>query len=589
LPELPPVPAYHDSDEESDDEMLLKDQAEMMQAAFETSLGFSDYVPLSEGLELAFQAICPEVALSAVTGTETEPRTYAEAMRRPDADLWRKAAEDEIQALLENGTWELVKLPPGKKAIGGRWVFKVKRNADGSVERYKGRYVAKGYLQRPGVDFGETFAPTAKWATLRVILAIAAFEDLELESVDISSAFLNGDIDTEIYMTQPEGFEQRGPEWVNRVWKGLYGLKQANHLWHVKLDKVLSLIGFTKIRSDHSVWVWKKDHTQIIVPVFVDDMTIAAKSKDDIMFVKEELKKHFKLRDLGPTNFLLGVAIAHDRSQRQITLSQRQYVLDILERHGMSDCSPVSTPMDPGLKLQKDMPAKNEKDARFIQDFDYKSAVGELLYLAISTRPDIARTVSVLCRFNSNPCYEHYKAVKHLWRYLQGTLDLKLTFRPVDSAEPFTTYSDADHGGCPDSGKSTSGYVVKMGTSVVGWMSKLQSLVALSTTEAEYVAATSAAQELIWMRSLFSELGIDLPGPSTLYIDNQSALAVAKNPEHHGRMKHLDLRFFWLRDQVERGLIKVTYLPTADMPADMLTKSLERIKVERGRALLGVL
>ena len=261
----------------------------------------------------------------------------------------------------------------------------------------------------------------------------------------------------------------------------------------------------------------------------------------------------------------------------------------MLDCHGMTDCSPVKTPMDPGLKLSKvDTPMSRDETA-FVEKFNYPAAVGELLYLAGATRPDIARTVSYLCRFNSCARIEHCKAVKHLWHYLSGTKDLKLTYAPSGSSDLFMTYTDADHGGCPDTGKSTSGYVVLVGTGAISWMSKLQSIVALSTTEAEYVAATSAGQEICWLRSLFSELGYKVSTPSPLKADNQSSISVAKNPEHHGRMKHLDLRFYWLRQAVEQGDMDISYIPTQEMVADLLTKALSADKTAQLRSAMGVI
>jgi hypothetical protein len=246
--------------------------------------------------------------------------------------------------------------------------------------------------------------------------------------------------------------------------------------------------------------------------------------------------------------------------------------------------------MDPGLKLHKNMPAGSVEESDYVHRFNYPSATGELLYLAIATRPDIARTVSFLCRFNANPGPAHCKAVQHLWRYLKGTMDLRLTYAPSGSSSPghFVTYSDADHGGCFDSGQSTTGFVVKMGSGAVSWSSKLQGIVALSTTEAEYVAACAAGQEIVWLRHLLGEIGYPIEGPSQLYVDNQSALAVAKNPEHHGRMKHLDLRFYWLRHAVAEKTIEIAYLPTRLMPADILTKSLPGPVIADCREKLGV-
>ena len=547
-----------------------------------------DYATYDEALAFAFECVA-EHAFKASQEHFGEPRSIAEVMKlAPDErERWLKAAQDELQSLIENGTFELVQLPPGRKAIGSR-CFRVKRNADGSIERYKGRLVAKGFSQRPGFDYNETFAPTPKWASIRAILALAALEDLELESVDISSAYLNGELKEEVYMKQPEGFEEKSPEWVWRLRKSLYGLKQAGRCWHEKLHEVLTKLGFDRLVCEHSVWVYLRDGVRVIIPVFVDDITIAAKSKDAIQRVKDELRAHFKLRDLGPTSWLLGVKIDRDRSKHSLSISQRQYALDILERYGFSNCDPVGTPMDPGLRLSADMGPSTPSEIREMQDVPYGQAVGSLFYLAVATRPDISRTVGNLARFSKNPGMAHWKAVKHLFRYIKGTLDYKLTYSPSSDSEPFTSYTDADHAGCPDTGRSTSGYVIKMGTGAISWSSRLQSIVALSTTEAEFVAAVSAGQEMLWLRNLLTEFGFDVSAASRLRIDNLSALSVAKNPEHHGRMKHLDLRFYWLRDEVTKGRIEVEHLRTADMPADILTKSLPRPKVLDMVKMLGL-
>jgi hypothetical protein len=262
----------------------------------------------------------------------------------------------------------------------------------------------------------------------------------------------------------------------------------------------------------------------------------------------------------------------------------------MLENFGMADCKPVSTPMNPGITLTKSMgpPPDAPEDRKFRST--YLSAVGSLLYLSTMTRPDISYAVGVLARFNSNPGQQHWTAVKHLFRYIKGTLDYKLTFGPISPSAPlFTTYSDADYGGCKDSGKSTGGYVVMMGGAAVSWRSKIQPTLSQSTTEAEFVAAGEAGKELKWMRNLLNELGYGVTGPSTLYLDNQSAIQVCKNPEHHGRMKHLDLKYFWLRDEVARKkAIKVEYVPTGDQLADILTKPLGRVLVDKFVKLLGL-
>jgi hypothetical protein len=518
-----------------------------------------------------------------------EPKTFKEATSCPDAALWKQAAIEEINSLIANGTWEIVRLPPGKKAIDSGWVFKIKRRDNGSIERYKCRLVAKGCSQRPGFDYVEVFSPTCRYATLRLILAITAKENLHLHSVDISSAFLNGDLDEEIYMKQPEGFEQHGPDHVCRLSKSIYGLKQASRQWNKKLHEVLTSMGFKRLESDRSIYLYACDDVKIIIPVFVDDLTFASKSQSAIERTIKELKNHFKLRDLGPTTWLLRMEVIRDHAKQSLQLRQRQYIIDMLERYNLGDCKAVSTPMDPGLVLTSDMGASSAEDVAFMKTVPYLNAVGALMYLAQCTRPDIAYAVGVLARFSMNPGIAHWKAVKHLFRYLQGTKDMGLVYKSDGlSMDLFTTFTDANHGGCRDSGRSTGGYLVTLGSAAVSWSSKLQSVVALSTTEAEYIAAVEAGKEIMWMRNILSELGYKIESPSDLKMDNQSAISVSKNPEHHGRMKHLDLRWYWLRDVVDAKQIAPDYIPTSEMVADILTKALPREKVERFRDGMGL-
>jgi hypothetical protein len=325
------------------------------------------------------------------------------------------------------------------------------------------------------------------------------------------------------------------------------------------------------------------------VTVFVDDITLASKSKAKIQMLKALLTKHFKLRNLGTLKQLLGVKILRNCAKGELGLTQRGYVQDILTCFGLSDCRPVSTPLDPGMCLDASLAPSTPAEVAFMRTVDYIGVVGALMYLAIVTHPDIAYVVGVLCRFMANPGPEHWKAAKHLLRYVASIINFCLLYK-LDPNVPnlFHTFSNADLAGNVDTGCSTTGYVVKMGTGAVSWLSKLQSIVALSTTEAEFIAAVSAGQESIWMSQFLAELGYNTSGAALLLMDNQLAIQVARNPEHHVCMKHLDLRYFWLHNEVVKGHLAPRYIPTAEMAADILTKVLARVKVETVCEQLGL-
>jgi hypothetical protein len=471
-----------------------------------------------------------------------------------------------------------------------KWVFKVKGNTNSTIECYKAHLVAQDFSQHSGIDFDKTFAPTAKWAAWCTIFALAALKDWELESINISNVYLNSKLcNIEVYMHQPKGFDDCNGTWVARLLKGLYGLKQGSCKWFKCLEEVLLLLGFACICTDGSIFIWANNNMRVICPVFVDNITFASKSKAKIAELKAAIAKHFKLCNLGPTMLQLGIKITCKHSQRTLHLSQHCYTQDLLEWFGFVNTSPVSTPMDPSVNLSSVHAPSTPKDNVFMHTVPYISAVGALMYLAIATCPNIAFAMGMLCCFMAHPGPEHWKAVKHLFCYLCSTINYWLMYAPNASAPKlFYTYSNADHGGNCNNGRSTSAYVLKIGLGAVLWMLRLQPIVVLSTTEAKFIAAASAGQGVIWMRQLLGELDFSIAGPLLLLLDNQSAIQVGKNPEHHGRMKHLDLCFFWLRNIVSAGQIVLCYVLIADMAADLLTKGLACVKVATGIAQLGL-
>ena len=428
------------------------------------------------------------------------------------------------------------------------------------------------------------------------MIALAVNEDLELESVDISMAFLNGEIDKEVYMRIPDGFEVEGEprdgedpkRWVVRLLKGLYGIKQGPRLWALKLHSVLSSIGFQRIDCDYSVYVYRRGDVKIFLPIHVDDLLLASNSSTALKNVKSELSAQFSIHDQGPVKSMLGIKIERDRSARSVSLSQPGYIQSILDEFNMADCNPVSTPMEENIKLSVRMSPTDSEGKALMAKVPYRELIGKLIYLAVATRPDISYAIGVLCRFVENPGPEHWGAAKRVLRYLKGTIGLKLVYSRSTSDDHFTTYSDADLGGNPDNCRSTGGFAICIGGAAVQWGSRLQPHVSLSSTESEYTIASKVACEIMWMRYLFEEIGYDMTRPSPLLVDNQSALQVAKHPEHQSTMKHVHQAYHWIRDHVDRGLISVSHVPGNLNPADIFTKPLGRLKFLHFRSMLGL-
>lgn len=507
-----------------------------------------------------------------------EPTTFDEATACPERAKWEGAMGREMQSLKDNEVWELTSLPPGKGAIGCKWVYKVKTNSDGSLERYKARLVARGFDQRYGLDYDETFCPVVRLESLRTLIALSTQQGLELHHVDVHTAFLNGTLQEEVYMKQPIGYEKEGKEHlVCRLKKSIYGLKQSSRCWNTALDSHLKRMGFSQSKSDPCIYVSGGEDT-FCIGVYVDDMILAGKDKNKMKCVKEELSSKFDIKDLGKLRYFLGMSIVQNREGKVTWMGQPTYIQKLLTKIGMNDSKPVKTPVDPGHRLVK----ANEDEEALDQPL-YQSVVGSLMYLATCTRPDIAYAVGMLARFSSKPNQSHWTAAKRVLRYLRGTVNFGILYRGESGV---LGYSDADWAGDADDRKSTSGYMFLIAGGPVSWKSRKQSTVALSTAEAEYVALSTAVQECMWMQRLLSELGNPPDGPTTILEDNQSSIAMAKNPQFHGRAKHIDIKHHFIRDQVSIGSIELQYCPTNEMLADVLTKGLahEKFSILRERA-----
>jgi hypothetical protein len=519
--------------------------------------------------------------------TEDEPTTYQEATNSSDRERWQKALDEEYDSLIQNQTWELAELPPNRKAISSKWVFKIKHNSDGTVERYKARLVARGFMQKEGIDYQETYAPVVRYGSLRLLLAIANTLNLEVHQMDVKTAFLNGDLQEEIYMAQPEGYITKGTEHlVCKLKKTLYGLKQSSRAWYLKLHQFLVKQGFTKNSADYSVYSKKQANAIFIIAVYVDDIILACNDINEMNLLKKQLKANFEMKDLGNLRWFLGMEITRDRKAGIIRLSQEQYIKKVLERFNMVDCKEAATPLDPSIKMSKNMSPSTPKDLEEMRRNPYRSIVGSLMYAMIATRPDLAVAVGTLSRYLENPGMQHWNQAKRVLRYLKSTQNVGLEFKSKEGS--LVGYSDADWAGDIDTRRSTTGYLFYLGQALVSWNSKLQPTVALSSTEAEYLALTAAVKEALWIRTFLQDLGIHDNNTTTVYSDNQGCLALAKNPVYHGRTKHIDVRHHFIRNNIENGDIVVDYCRTDHMPADMLTKPLARTKFEEHKSRLGL-
>ncbi len=504
-----------------------------------------------------------------------DPLNLCEAMRSEDASKWEAAMQEEYASLMANGTWELSILPTGRKSVGCKWVFRTKRDASGEIVRHKARLVAKGYSQVAGVDFDETFAPVAKFITIRCILAIGAAMDWEIHQMDVKTAFLNGVLEVEIYMDQPEGFVQKGKEHlVCKLKKALYGLKQSPRAWYHRIDSFFIKEGFCRSQADHSLYIKQTGEYLLATILYVDDLIILASNVTQLKWLKSELEKEFEMSDLGELHYCLGVEFERNRAARTITMSQRNYIEEVLKRFNMEDCKPVGTPFDANSKLLKFSDEEFGNVQIEMEGVPYKAAVGSLMYAMVGTRPDLAFAVSTVSQFMAKAGPPHWMAVKRIMRYLKGTLDLKLSLGGNDIA--LRGFCDADWAGDTNDRRSTTGYVFLVGDGVISWKCKKQPTIALSTTEAEYMATSHCTKEAIWLRQLLADVGYVQEGATSIMCDNQGCIALAKNPTHHSRTKHIDIQHHFIREKLETGEICLNYCPTEDMMADVLTKALAK-------------
>jgi transposase InsO family protein len=509
-----------------------------------------------------------------------DPLSFREAMRSEHAGDWREACQYEMDALAKNEVWVLVYLPPGRKAVKSRWVFK--RKAD---LRYRARVVAKGFTQIFGLDYDETFSPVARFESLRLLLALAALEDWEIHQMDVKSAFLNGLLDEEIYMEQPEGFvDPDHPDKVCLLKKAIYGLKQASRAWNKQFHGVLLDLGFTRTRSDAGVYHRHDDGGDVIIILYVDDITILGDSLNTIKQIKSSLANRYEMTDLGEITSYLGVNIKRDRSQKRLEIDQSHYIVEIVSRFGLADANPAPTPLPSGAEshLEKHDGEASQADIKL-----YQQMIGSLLYAQLGTRPDISFAVSRLAQYASNPSSHHIRLAKHVLCYLKGTSDLRLCY---DGARGNGLYghSDSSWADDPDDRHSTSGYVFLLADAAISWCSRKQQTAAQSSTEAEYMQLADAGNQAKWYRMFMEELGYDVDAPVPILEDNKGAVDLSLKPMTGRKTKHIPLKFHVIRDYVENQDVDIIRTPTGEVLADGFTKPYARIKLTHFVSGLGL-
>ncbi|PKU83242.1 Retrovirus-related Pol polyprotein from transposon TNT 1-94 [Dendrobium catenatum] len=470
----------------------------------------------------------------------------------------------EFMALQQQGTWSLVPPPPNKIVLGSKWIFKLKTTPDGQIDRYKARLVAQGFKQEFGLNFNETFSPVAKLPTIRILLLLALQRHWPTLQLDISNAFLHGDLQEEVFMKQPPGFiDSQQPDYVCKLHKSLYGLRQAPRQWYNKLTQSLIQFGFIFSKADPSLLIFTKSHIQLYLLIYVDDLLLTGNDSTTIDRLLAMLRTQFSLKQLGTIGTFLGIQV--HRNASTITLHQTKYAKDILTAAGFTNSKPVPTPSL--LKSTK----HNSAAPTFSDPQLYRRLVGSLNYLTI-TRPDIAFAVNAVCQHMHNPSTADFLELKRILRYIQGTLDFGLPLQPGNLQ--LTTYVDADWAADATDRKSVSGFCSFLGSTLVSWSVKKQTTVAKSSTEAEYRALASATSDILWLRRLIAEFGITQTGPTTIFCDSVSAIALAHNPVFHARTKHIEIDYHFISHHIQQGDIAVRHLHSLDQTADILTKSL---------------
>lgn len=499
-----------------------------------------------------------------------DPLTYEQALDSPDAENWILAMDEEINALRNFGTWEVTKLPPNCKVIGSKWVYKTKTDELGRPVKFKARLVAQGFSQKYGQHYDEVFAPVADPTTLKILLAVAGMNGMSVRHYDVETAFLNADLNHEVYIKQPKGYATADKNAVCRLIKNLYGLKQGAKEWNAKFDTTMKSNGYTQSDNDLCLYMKKIGDRYIYISNHVDD-TVATATDDALLDqFEKEMNQHFKMKNLGDLKYYLGIQFERD-DDGIFGMYQQKYIDNKLHEFNLADAKDSKVPMNAGYLKQ------NTEEEPFDDNEIYRRAIGSLLYLSTNTRPDIAVSTSILARRVSNPRQSDWNEVKRVFRYLKATKNLKLKLGNKDEKpnNKLICYVDADLAGDVKDRKSNSGYFFKYRGATIGWASRKQTLVAHSTAEAEFVAISEAAKEAVWIERILNDFGQTVVNPIEMMEDNQSCIRMLSDKKGSRKTRHIDIKYKFIQDLICKKKMTAIYIGTDDQIADILTKPLE--------------
>lgn len=511
------------------------------------------------------------MAFDAMSYVEDVPTNMEELNYAEDKEMWHEAMKREIQAIERNHTWYSVKPPNGAEILDTKWVFSRKPLEKDSKMKYKARLVVRGFAQRNNFNFEEIYSPVAKMATIRALLAIGNQFAYYFIQLDVKTAFLNARLKDDVYIHPPWGVKCKENE-VLKLNKSLYGLKQAAKCWNDEINSFLMKLEFKRSEADCCLYSRYTEKGLVYLLLYVDDIIIAGPDLVTIGFFKRKLFCTFEMSEKGELSNFLGLEIQYDREKGRMKINQRRYLKSLLKRFGFEGCSTSAVPIDPGLKLDG-----NNQEKQIRCNKPVRELIGCLMYLMLGSRPDISFAVNYFSRFQDKSTDQIWNNMKRILRYLKGTENLSLVYTRNTNEIPLTCYVDADWGGDTHDRKSVSGYIIKVFGNTVQWVTRKQNCVALSTTEAELIALCSAVQDCIWLKRLLKDFYINID-TIKIFEDNRGCIFLVKNPENNRRVKHIDLKFHFVNEEIKAGSITIEYLNTKRQQADMLTKGLHKVR-----------